>query len=202
MMGLDLIISALIQLVLFSVITFGYWLLLRRKSHRSFFQWLGLKKPVITGRRRFVFWFIGSIIALCVPGFFMTAFVLDGNVLASSQFYGAGLSAVFPALVYSLLQTGLSEEVFFRGFLGKELSRRFGFALGNVIQASLFGLLHAVMLAGTAGTVNALAVAVLTAFAGWCMGFINEKLSGGSIVPSWLMHGLVNLLSCFYMMFS
>jgi membrane protease YdiL (CAAX protease family) len=201
-MGLDLIISSLVQLLLFSVIPFGYWLLLGRRSNRSFFQWLGLKKPVIAGKRRFVFLFIGSVIALCVPGFFMTAFVLGGNDLASSQFYGAGMSALFPAFVYSFIQTGLSEEVFFRGFLGKVLSRRVGFAWGNVIQASLFGLLHAAMLAGTAGVVNALAIAVLTGFAGWCMGVMNERLSGGSIVPSWLMHGLVNLLSCFYMMFS
>lgn len=202
MMWLNLIISAFIQLLLLSLIPFGYWLLLRRKTNRSFFQWIGLKKPEITQKRRFSAWFVGSVVVLCVPGFIMTAFVLDSNDLASSQFYGAGLSALFPAVVYSFFQTGLSEEVFFRGFLGKRLSRRFGFAWGNVIQASLFGLLHAVMLAGTAGIVNAFAVAILTAFAGWCMGFMNEKLGGGSILPSWIMHGLVNLFSCFYMMFS
>ncbi|MHA7965094.1 CPBP family intramembrane glutamic endopeptidase [Paenibacillus sp. CAU 1782] len=202
MMWVNVIISAVVQLLLFSLIPFGYWTLLRRKTNPSFFQWIGLRKPEITQKRKFAAWFVGSALVLCGPGFVMTAFVLDGSDLASSQFYGAGLPALFPALVYSFLQTGLSEEVLFRGFLGKGLIRRFGFAWGNGIQAFLFGLLHAVMLAGPAGIIKAFAVFILTAFAGWCLGFMNEKLSGGCILPSWILHGLVNLLSCFYMMFT
>ena len=41
-----------------------------------------------------------------------------------------------------MIQTGLSEEILFRGFLGKRLIAKFGFAVGNVVQGLLFGTLH------------------------------------------------------------
>lgn len=34
------------------------------------------------------------------------------------------------------------------------------------------------------------------------MGWINEKQSDGSIVPSWLLHGLANLIASIIAMFN
>lgn|GEM_PF-6247348 len=54
---------------------------------------------------------------------------------------------VFPELFYIQAMTEeVTVRIFiyvgFRGFLGKRLIARFGFAVGNTIQAVVFGLLH------------------------------------------------------------
>ena len=36
----------------------------------------------------------------------------------------------------------LTEEIYFRGFLLKNLGERFGFEIANIIQALCFGLIH------------------------------------------------------------
>ncbi len=54
-----------------------------------------------------------------------------------------GWSAFPSAFLFGIIQTGLSEEILFRGFLAKRLISRFGFATGNLLlsMAEAFGLL-------------------------------------------------------------
>ena len=56
-----------------------------------------------------------------------------------------GWSAFPSAFLFGIIQTGLSEEILFRGFLAKRLISRFGFATGNLPQGLVFGLLHGAM---------------------------------------------------------
>ncbi|WP_430112552.1 CPBP family intramembrane glutamic endopeptidase [Paenibacillus sp. B1-33] len=104
-------------------------------------------------------------------------------------------------MLYAFIQTGLSEEILFRGFIGKRLNSAFGFATGNTVQAFLFGCLHGVMFFSRTRVINAVIITLFTALIGWFMGYINEKLAGGSIIPSWMMHGLANSFSAMTMMF-
>ena len=53
-----------------------------------------------------------------------------------------GWSAFPSAFRFGIFQTGLSEEILFRGFLAKRLISRFGFATGNLLQGLVFGILH------------------------------------------------------------
>ena len=88
----------------------------------------------------------------------------------------------------------MSEEIFFRGFLGKRFINKFGFSVGNTVQASLFGLLHGLPIGLASG--NWLVIIIMTLLPGgigWFMGYINEKKSKGSIVPGYLLHALMNL---------
>jgi len=104
--------------------------------------------------------------------------------------------------VYAIIQTGLSEEIFFRGFMNKRLCNKFGFAIGNTIQATLFGLLHGVMF--LAANIDILLVVLITIFsatAAWLMGYMNEKIGNGSIVPSWIIHSLMNIVSSALILF-
>lgn len=116
--------------------------------------------------------------------------------MSTNQFYKQGLIAIPSILFYAVIQTGLSEEIFFRGFLGKRLITKCGFVIGNTVQAIIFGLLHGIPF-GFA-TKNILVTILLTflpgAF-GWFQGWINEKYSSGSIIPSWIIHSLMNILS-------
>lgn len=61
----------------------------------------------------------------------------DSAVLADDVFSGLGVNGLLPAALYAFVQTGLTEEIVFRGFIGKRLIARFGFAVGNT--ASLTG---------------------------------------------------------------
>ncbi|WOO39158.1 CPBP family intramembrane glutamic endopeptidase [Anaerocolumna sp. AGMB13020] len=127
--------------------------------------------------------------------------VYDNASLTTSQFYGKGTSALIPVLIYAFFQTSFNEELFFRGFLGKRLIKRFGFAFGNTMQGVIFGSVHGMMLYSSAGLLKAVIITLLTGAIGVCMGYVCEKQAEGSLVPSWLMHGTFNTLSSFSVLF-
>lgn len=71
-----------------------------------------------------------------------------------------------------------------------------GFVGGNTVQAFLFGLMHGLPFGLYTG--NLLVTFLLTllpAIMGWVEGWLNEKYASGSIVPSWILHSTMNLLS-------
>ncbi|MEK4993708.1 MULTISPECIES: CPBP family intramembrane glutamic endopeptidase [unclassified Paenibacillus] len=199
-MTLSLLISAVLQLILFSIIPYTYWFFTSRTTS-SFAMWIGWKKPQLLSRKQFILWFILTMTIFTSLGMLTAIYMLDKNTLASSQFYGTGLKGLIPALIYSWLQTSLSEEILFRGFIGKRLSSKFGFGIGNCAQALLFGVVHAVLLYSSSGLLNSAVVMILTGFVGWSIGMLDEKLSGGSIFPGWVLHGLTNLISTIFMMY-
>jgi len=107
--------------------------------------------------------------------------VLRGVPSATSQFAGLGLGALPGALVFAFLQTGLSEEILFRGFLLKRLAVRFGFGAGNMVQSVIFGAIHGLGFFTSVGWFWALLITLFTGISAWFMGYINEKKADGSI---------------------
>ncbi|MGO3751669.1 MAG: CPBP family intramembrane glutamic endopeptidase [Peptoniphilaceae bacterium] len=200
MQSVNLIISSVIQIMLFSLIPFIWWFL-KKKKEISFFQWIGIKKPVIVDKRKYVISFLITIILFSSLSFIIPLFIKSSDT-ATSQFAGQGISALIPALIYSFLQTGLSEEILFRGFLTKRLINNFRFKVGNFIQAMLFGLMHGILFLSIIGTVEIILVVFLTGGIGLLMGWINEKQSGGSIISSWLLHGIANISASIIAIFS
>ena len=77
----------------------------------------------------------------------------------------------------------------------KRLKKKFGFHMANLTQALLFGLLHGVMFFSLVGVIKAILIIVFTGAIAWSMGYINEKISNGSIIPSWSIHTISNLFS-------
>lgn len=119
----------------------------------------------------------------------------DKSLLANAKFAGLGFSGIIPVLIYAFIQTGLSEELFFRGFINKRISNKYGFQVGNIFQSILFGLLHGVALLGSVDISIIILTITFTTVVGWLMGYLNEKIGNGSIVPSWGIHGLMNVIS-------
>lgn len=197
---INLIIGSVVQIILFSVIPFIWWFIKKRKE-LSFFNWIGLKKPVIHNRKKYILSFIFTII-LFLSLFFLGPLLIESSDIATSQFTGQGITALIPALIYSFLQTGFSEEIFFRGFLTKTLSNKLGFKVGNSIQGILFGLMHGIMVISVIGMFRTIVVIFITGAMGLLMGWINEKQSEGSIISSWLLHGVGNFISSIIAMFS
>ena len=187
------LINSVIQIVLFTLIPFIWWLITARKK-MNFFEWVGLKKIRNARENKTLIWTIGAIVSFLALAVFMLSSV-RGVETATSEFAGLGLSAVPAILVYAILKTALPEEIIFRGFILKRVSKQFGFAAGNLVQSILFGLMHGVMFFGAAGPVKAVLITLFTGSIGWLMGYINEKKADGSIIPSWSIHAIANIFS-------
>lgn len=198
---INLLISAIIQVILFLILPFIWWLT-REKNKVNFLKYLGVKKPIVKNKRNYIITFLFTVFVLSFSAFIIVPLFIDSSNMATSQFKGKGISALFPVLIYAFIQTGLSEELFFRGFLTKRFIKKFGFNIGNSVQALLFGLMHGIMFRELSGILGAVIVTLITAMAGWLMGVINEKQSEGSIISSWLLHGCANTLASFMAMFS
>ena len=59
----------------------------------------------------------------------------------------------------------------------------------------VFGLLHGAMFISKIHPGKAFLILAFTGMIAWCMGYANEKKAGGSIFPSWIIHGTANLFS-------
>ena len=193
-MIINLLISAVLQVLLFSLIPFVWWFVTARKE-KGFLNWLGIKKIKLKNKQTFLALFLFNIFILVIPAYIAINFFIDGSAMATSQFTGKGMSAFIPALIYAFLQTGLSEEIFFRGFLTKRLINKFGFQLSNFIQGFLFGLMHGAIFMILLSPIQLIIIILITGVGGYWLGWINEKQANGSILPSWLIHGIVNTIS-------
>ena len=187
-------IDAVFNLLLFSFIPFLWWMFFYRKKEK-FLSWIGIKKPVIENKRFFLLSFSLFLIISTVSSFLPT--IVDRSLTGTGQLKGIGMSALFQTLLYALIQTGAAEEILFRGFLAKRFINRFGFLIGNTMQAVLFGLLHIAILylVTSVNFFQGFLVFTLPCLVGWFFGYVNEKQSEGSIIPSWLMHGLGNAIA-------
>lgn len=198
---INLLLSSLLQILLFAIIPFTWWWICNRKKY-GFFKWLGIKKPIIQNKIKYSMIFILLIVFLIVLSIFVVPFFADKSIMATAQFSGQGIAALIPALIYAFLQTAFSEELFFRGFLAKRLIYKFGFNVGNTLQSLLFGSMHGILFISKAGLFHTAIIVLFTAFLGFMMGWINEKQSKGSIVSSWLLHGCFNTLASIIAMFN
>lgn len=193
-------INAIVQVMLFSIIPFVWWIFTAKKK-QPFLEWLGFYRPVIVDKGKYAIFYMLSIVVLVVPNFALVFFYMDGSILASNQFAGLGLAGIIPALLYAVIQTGLSEELLFRGFLLKRLANSIGFQVGNLLQSLVFGCIHGAMLWTVLPFPIILLVVLSTGLAGYVMGWMNERVGGGSIVTSWSIHSLTNLMTACLSMF-
>lgn len=112
---------------------------------------------------------------------------------------GGGPWGFVALAVAALFKTAFAEELLFRGIIGKRLIAWQGFAIGNSIQALLFGLIHFSLLAlANASLGVVLLVVMATSVLGFGAGWLNERHGGGSILPGWSLHGSANLLAYFW----
>lgn len=189
-MFLNQTLNAVIQVVLFALVPFFWWLITARKKE-SFWSWIGLKKIKTENRKNFVLLLLGSIVFCYALG--ELAIWLRGDLEAADSAYkGMGAGAIPSILMYAFGQTALSEEILFRGFLMKRLQAKLGFAPAVIIQAVIFGAIHLLMVWGHADLMAGIMIVVYPMVVAVLLSWINEKKAGGSIYPSWIMHGVLN----------
>lgn len=198
MLFVNKIINSIIQIFLFALIPFVWWIISARKQ-QSFTQWIGLKKYNVQKKKVGV-WIAGISLAFIPVGVF-TLYIIQDVETATSEFTGMGVRAVPAILIYAIFHTAFPEELLFRGFLLKRLTCKFGFTVANAVQAFLFGLLHGIMFFAMVGMIKAILLIFFTGTIAWFMGYINEKKASGSIIPSWIIHSISNLFSGVYSAF-
>lgn len=93
------------------------------------------------------------------------------------------------------IYTALGEEIFFRGFLGGWLIRRFGFTIGNTVQALIFLVPHLFLLMIN---INFYPIILPQLLVGWVLGWLRYR--SNSILPGWLAHSLANALAALVVM--
>ena len=186
-------LSSVAQALLFTLIPFLFWLIAARKK-QSFFIWLGLRKPHCAKPG------ITLVITVAAAAAYILAMTLCLRILpagvttAGAQYAGQGINSALPVLLFAFVRTALSEEILFRGFLLKRIQNRTGFKMANAIQAILFGLMHGLPFGlATRSAGVSLLLTVLPGLFGAYQGWLNEKRCSGSILPSWLLHGFMNL---------
>ena len=186
--------NALIQIVLFMLLPFIWWFVTaRRKS--SFLDWIGFKPLKDTGNHKMWLWIFLGLLSFTIFSYLVLYTIVKDLKTATSSFSGLGFQALPAVLIYSLFQTSLPEELLFRGFLLKRFSVCLPFGVANTIQAALFGLLHGLMFITEVSWLQTLVIILCTGGIAAYLGFVNEKKSGGSILASWIMHALANVIT-------
>ena len=201
---LNELIGSVVQVLLFAAVPFVVWFLTARKtgskgsegSKDTFFSWIGLKRPVCENVGKTILLTAAATLIYIGATIFSIKILPEGVTTAGAQFAGQGLVAIPSVIFYAFLRTALSEEILFRGFILKRVQEKLGFAVGNTVQAVLFGLMHGIPFGIATKSVPAfLLLTLMPGLFGWYQGWLNEKQCGGSIVPSWVLHGCVNFVT-------
>ncbi|MFT4217155.1 MAG: CPBP family intramembrane metalloprotease [Micropruina sp.] len=189
-----LLIGVPAQVAVFALVPLAWWLQAGR-SEGSFLRWLGFRR--IEARPDLLTVIIAGSSLVCFCG----TNVLSGRPPWPASYGGFWLGLT--VVVTAFLQTSLSEELFFRGFLLRWLTdsrwlrdrRRRGPVVANLMQAVICGVVRMVAQwvffdRELASWLGALAAGAVAAFlAGWL------RQRTGSLYAPWLVHGVGNLLA-------
>ena len=188
----DAAASALLQLALIAGVPFlGYWTY-QRWRHRRTLAEVARRAGYQLGDPRYLLYSVAvalaavAILLIWRPP--LEALTRQGS--AQHQFVGLGFSlrAITLALLNGAIQTGLAEEILFRGLIAGSLARRLPLSWANLCQATIFLLPHLAILSFAPELWGMLPIVFAGALAfGWI------RIKSGSILGSWLMHASGNV---------
>ena len=204
------ITTAIINLIVFSLIPFIWWFCRYRKKEK-FIRWIGIYTPHLKSK-----WWVLLIFAVLYYFFYNFDFtqLVDAGTLeylensesvSANAFAGLGIAAILPALIENFIANGVAEEVLYRGFLCKRFCVKLGTVRGIILQAVLFGLMHNALylLVGLeVGFWYHTLCFVFTGTGALLLGWLNEKIFNGSILPSILLHGAGNFITTMLVAFA
>lgn len=183
----------------FTICMFGLipflWYWVTRKKLKGVLAHLGIKRAE-KGAYAAAFTYTG-LAYLFTIAVYICLYMVNGGMetFPMRREYEACSPAVLVLMVTLLgARSGIGEELFFRGFLGKRLIGKLGFKAGNILQALIFILPH-ILTFHTLPLLESILLLVNAGIMGYTFGYITEKKAGGSIVPGMLMHGLVNMVA-------
>lgn len=128
MILLNQIISAVLQLLIFLSIPF-VWYLLTQKRTTGFFKWLGFKTAPTPPLKIMFYIFVGFLVVLFLPYLWLYRsgnLNYQGFTVDAFRQTGWSIETFTVILIWAVVQTSLSEEILFRGFLCKRLCHKWG----------------------------------------------------------------------------
>ena len=202
--------TAVANTIVFAFIPLTWWFIKHRKEV-GFFEWLGLYKPQLKSK----VWVL-ALFAVLYYFFYNFDFtklvnpetlkeIENSSSVAANTFAGIGTMAILPALIENFVANGLAEEILYRGFLCKRFCEKLGTSKGIILQAVLFGLMHNIIyiIAGlNVGLWYHTLTFIFTGTGALLLGYLNEKIFNGSIVPSILLHGTGNFIASMLVAFA
>lgn len=196
MILLNQITSAVLQLLIFSSVPF-VWYILTHKRVKGFFKWLGFKTAPNPPLKAMFCILAGFLVGVFLPYMWLYKsgnLNYQGFTVDAFQQTGWSIETFTVILIWAVIQTSLSEEIMFRGFLCKRLCNKFGEKIGNTVQALFFGMVHIAALPDK--NIPAMfIVLLLTGGIGYTLGWLSLKKVQGSILYGWAIHATVNILS-------
>ena len=141
------ITTAIINLIVFSLVPVIWWVFRHRKE-TGFFKWIGFYRPQLKSK-----WWVLLIFAVLYYFFYNFDFtqlvdpktleyIESSSAVSANVFAGIGFTAILPAFIENFVANGVAEEILYRGFLCKRFCNKFGTVQGIILQAVLFGLMH------------------------------------------------------------
>ena len=185
-------VNMVVNILMFSFIPWIVYLF-RNKTSKGFFKSVGLFIAACDKRKIACIYMVMYLISFGAALFIAR----NGGSMTISTVNLKGNGILWNVLYFILygLKTGVSEEIFCRGFIGRKLFDTLGFKKGNIVQAFIFGIIHIVNVSqlGVLQTVHR----ILNAFVvGLVFGYVMEKEAKKSIVPGIIAHASYNALSC------
>ena len=204
------ITTTIVNLIVFSLLPIIWWFFRHRKEE-GFFRWIGFFKPQLKSKWRVLLIF--AILYYFFYNFDFTQFVSPETLeyiensasVSANVFAGIGVAAILPAFIENFIANGVAEEILYRGFLCKRLISKIGLVKGIILQAVLFGLMHNILyiLAGLdVGLWYHILTFIFTGMGALLLGWLNERIFNGSIIPGILLHGAGNFIASLLVAFA
>jgi uncharacterized protein len=177
------VISSFLQILVFSLVPFIFFLF-RKDKTISFFRYIGFYRPgtkanayAIVASLLFV---VAALVLVLTDDRIRESFSAPQTVIGKLRTMGLSVNSVLTLFIIAWLRTSLSEEILFRGFIGKRLMDVLGFEKGNLFQALIFGIVHLLLfwLITDSAFFALMFILIFSTFAGWVVGYIKEKLPG------------------------
>jgi len=193
------IIGAILQILIFTLIPFSVYLI-RNKSAKGFFEYIGLKKSTKKANYLAIFaclLFATPMLILTLTNADFKGIMFEPNSITGKfRQMGFGIESLSILIVIALFKTSFAEEVLFRGFIAKRLISVMGYQKGNILQAAIFGVIHTALFAlVTSNIIFLIAIFIVPSIGAYVSTYLNEKIGNGSIIPGWISHGLANILA-------
>lgn len=181
-------ISAVIELILFSLPSLFYMRTLRRRDctraeARTAVGWRA-------GNPSTYALAIGVTIVLLPLTYLALRAIPTGSVPTAGRLHVTYGRASTVSGYVSIALLAIAEEIFFRGLLAGLLIRRYGFAAGNALQSLIFLCPHLLLLLVSTAFWPLLPLQLI---AGWLLGWLRDR--SASIGPSSLAHVAANVLA-------
>ena len=191
------LLNTIFQIIVFSIIPFIYFCFNRNKNKKYY-----LNFGLVSCQLKYIYW--AFIIAFPLS---VTPIILyyTNNNDCIQTFFNIELSKItlnysllesfILIVIYSFFKTGFCEELFFRGFIGKLLRKKFSFNLSNIIQSNIFALLHLFLILLITNNILLLIFSYLYPLVASMIGFyLNENNNKKSILPSIILHSTSNFI--------